>query len=243
MRKKMKTKCLLLTYCLLVLSGCGEGYSPFKIEKAEFFDKVKTVGLLPVSLQVEVHDEEKSKSLLEENIQQKLRDVGFSIIPSSEYKAIYDNLKEAIGPLYDPNTGNLLKEKYDSLKEHTKREYLSKHKVDAFVYPSVVVVKAEWRYNRAIWHGVEEPSTGKSGFLATLAAPQAYGTLPALSLRIGIGETNDEIYYLNYGGIQLCSWVQGRTFVDVPQNQLLADETKVINSIDIAMDPLLDRSE
>lgn len=236
----MKTKCLLLMCCLLFLSGCFEQYNPFKIEKTEFFDKVKTVGLYPASIQVEVDDEGKRKNLLEENIQQKLRDVGFASIPSSEYKAIYDNLKEAVGPLYDPNTGELLKEKYDSLKEHTKREYLARHKVDAFVYPAVVIVKAEWRGNIAQWHGVEEPSTGKSGILATLSAPQAYGTLPALSLRIGIGDPGGDIYYLNYGGIQLCSWVHGRSFIDVPQNQLLTDEAKIIKSIDIAMDPLLD---
>ena len=57
----MKKTCLLLVISLLILGGCSEPYNPFKIEKEEFFNKVKTVGITPLIVQVEIDDVEERK--------------------------------------------------------------------------------------------------------------------------------------------------------------------------------------
>jgi hypothetical protein len=242
----MKKLALSFIISQLFFAGCTPTatYNPFKITKEEFRSKVKTVGLIPVYIQVPVGDPNKAKAEFEAGITEKLKACGLAVIPSSEYQNIYNQFKDALGPMFDPCTGRVIEEKRKTLKDHSMREYLTKHNVDALVYPGIVVVKAEWNYNLAKWDGAEEPSTGKEGFWANMAAPQAYGTVPALSLRILISNTNDDSYYLNYGGIQLCSWVgTGHNFVEVPESELLAKQEKNNKSIDIAFGPLLQKPE
>jgi hypothetical protein len=239
----MKKIFLVLILNSLFLGGCSEPYNPFRIEKAEFFKKVKVIGMKPVRIKIDVPDAEKRKKEFEDNLQKKLEESGFTVIPASNYEEIHKTLKKTIGPMYDPYSGKISEEKLETLLEHTKQEYLKKYKVDAILIPGIIVVKALWNHNHAAWHGTEEASTGKEGFWAALSSPSAYGTLPALSLLVAIENVNKELYYLNYGGIQLCSWVSGHDFIDVPKNTLLSYEDKNSKSVDIAIEPLLKKLE
>lgn len=239
----MRAVPILLTLAMLYGCATAPPYKPFKVEREQIIQEVRTIGLMGVSLPGKFDKEDQIMAEFESYITEKLTDGGFQVIPSKRYAEIYESMKASVGQLYDPNTGQLLKEKHDALVEHAKREYRSKYDPDALLYSLIRVFKASWSANRARWHGVDEPTTGKKGFWADVSGPSAYGTIPGLSLVVVLRNPQENEYYVNFGGIQLLQWVKGRDFVDVPQNQLLADSERNRRSVEIALAPLLGEEE
>jgi hypothetical protein len=229
----------LLFCCVVLFSGCATPYNPFKSSREEIIAKVKTIGMMPVQIVIDVEAPEAKKKEFENEIIRRLEAKDYKVIPPDEYKAIYEPLKESMGAMYDPHTGKLLEEKKKALQEHARREYLSRYDVDAILRSGVIVVKASWHGNHASWDGTKEASTGKKGIWADLTASGWKGTIPALSVAVVLQNRNRENYFVNYGGIQLYRLFRGGDFIDVPKHQLLADSSKNINAVAIALNPLL----
>lgn len=235
----MRIVTILLT--IVMFSGCASTppYNPFKVEPEKLIQEIRTIGLVPMALQVELDNEDQMKAEFESYITEKLKNGGYQVIPSKRFSEIYESMKTTIGPMYDPNTGKIIKEKHDALLKHAKREYRTKHDPEALLFCSIIVAKAYWSGNKARWHGVNEPTTGESGFWAEISTAQSYGTIPGLSLLVVLKDWKENEYYVNAGGIQLLKWLKGSSFVDVPQNQLLVDSDRNRRSVDIALAPLL----
>ena len=221
----------------------GVPHRPPAVDEDNFADGVRTIGLMPFPIALEVVDLEKRREEFEATLIEELQDAGYSVVPSSAYIKTYEALKEVMGPLYDPATGEKLADKHDVLIDHTRREYLNAHDVDVLAYPAIVVAEARWNANVASWHGARESSTGKEGVWANLMAPSAYGTMPALSFRLVITDLYGEPCFLGFGGIQLCSRLSGMSFVDVPAYELLTDQEKNIRSVDLACQNLPSRAD
>lgn len=218
-------------------------YRPQEITAKTLRDKAKTIGVIPLFLPDGVVEPDKRKEEFEQTLVAKLTEAGFTVVPPSAYEAIHEFMKRTLGALYDPNTGKPIEERQDLVVRHSLREYIRTHRIDALAYPALITVAANWRENRAEWHGVREASTGREGFWADMAAPSAYGTIPALSFRMHILSAYGQLCYLGVGGIQLCSRVAGGRFVDVPTHELLTDSAKNERSVDIACRALLKESE
>ncbi len=218
-------------------------YRPLPVTAETLRDKAKTIGVLPLFLPDGVIEPDKRKEEFEQTLVAKLTEAGFTVVSPSAYEAIYESLKKAMGPLYDPNTGKPIEDRHEVVVKHAFREYVRTHRIDAMAYPALITVAAKWRENWAEWHGVREASTGKEGFWANMAAPSAYGTIPALSFRMHITSIYGELCYFGVGGIQLCSRVAGGGFVDVPVHELLTDSAKNERSVDIACQALLKETE
>lgn len=237
-----KTSFLILLLCAVtLLNGCvtTPSYNPFKISREEVISKVKTIGVMPIQIMIEGESLEAKKKEFENEIILQLEEKGYKVITPNQYEAIYEPLRESMGAIYDPNTGKLLEEKTKVLQEHAKREYLSYYDVDAILHSGVILVTASWYRNTATWHGTTEATTGKEGFWANFTAPSAYGKIPALSFAVSLQNTNGEEYFTNFGGIQLVQQLSGGNFINVPQYQILADSSKNLNAVAIAMNPLL----
>ncbi len=215
-------------------------YRAPEISAEDFRDKIKTIGLMRVGVPDDISEMEKRQEEFEAAVTDKLKDLGFRVIPSKAYTDIYESFKGAMGDFFDPTTGEPLEGKHEVLLDHVNREYLASHHVDALAYAAVIVVKAQWDMNIARWHGIRESSTGKDGFWGAMSAPSAYGTLPALSFGLVITSLYDEPCYIGYGGIQLCSRVHGNSFINVPVYELLADPEKNAQGVDIACHGLFD---
>lgn len=218
-------------------------YRPLEVDAKTLRDKAKTIGVIPLFLPDGVVEPDKRKEEFEQTLVAKLTEAGFTVVPPSAYEAIHESMKKTLGALYDPNTGKPIEERQDLVVRHALREYVRTHRIDAVAYPALITVAANWQMNRAEWHGVREASTGKEGFWADMAAPSAYGTIPALSFRTHIMSTYGELCYLGFGGIQLCSRVAGGRFIDVPTHELLTDSAKNERSVDLACQALFKESE
>lgn len=239
----MRIVCSLITGTIILIIGCAPPYNPYKIDKKDFASKIHTVGIMPVSIDshakvINTDEKERKFELL---IESMLRNAGFQVVPCSQYRSVYQPIKENIGPLYDANTGEPIQTKREMLLDYSKREYLSKNKVDALVWPDVISTKAYWASIKASWDGAQELVVmGKDGLLERIMTSNFTGSLPALSLRITIAEPNGQPLFVNSGGIQLLAWLtlSGR-YQDVPRENLLANLQRNQKSVELACKPLM----
>jgi tetratricopeptide (TPR) repeat protein len=212
------------------------------VTKEDFREKAKTVGIMPVVVPEGISNPEKRQAEFEATLTEQLEQAGFEVVPSSVYRALYEATRKTMGAVYDPNTGEQLEERHDTVVEYAQREYMAAYKIDLLAYPALVTVAARWSANRAAWHGVQEASTGKEGFWGAMMAPSAYGTMSALSFRLVLANAYGDVCLVSYGGIQLLSRVAGRGFTSVPAHELLVDPAKNARSVEIACKALKERT-
>src|SRR5579862_6515071 len=67
----------------------------------------KRVGLLPAYLPQGFGQREDIKATLESKASEALRQAGFEVVGSDDYKAAYERFSRQLGGLYDPLTGAL----------------------------------------------------------------------------------------------------------------------------------------
>jgi hypothetical protein len=229
---------------LLLLNGCATtpSYNPFSVAKKDIYATVDVIGLVPFYSQIKVYDLDTKLAAMEEQATSKLETAGFQVIPSSEYKKIYDEVKKVVGPIYDPDTGELNKENKKALDEQTLEKYLIQHgEVDALMYGGIDRVKANWYANNTSWHGANEPTSGEEDFWVSFGLSNFSGTIPALSFSTYIERTDKTRLYSLYGGVQLAKWYRAGEFVDVPENLVLSDEVKINTGIARSMNALVSK--
>src|SRR5882672_10257319 len=153
----------------LVGAGCATqaAYNPFKITQDDFYGRVKIIALAPVLIPGDVENPEPAAAKFESLIQAKLRDAGFSVVPSREYAEIFKRMAQTVGGYFDPVTGRRDESKSKMVREYTLREVNMKFNASAVLYPIVRVVKATFAGGRAKWDGVTDP-TATGGFMALL---------------------------------------------------------------------------
>lgn len=231
---------IMLFACLIAFStGCAvTPYDPFVKSRSEIFDTVKIVSMRPVTL-ADFDRKDEVAARYEALITERLEGAGFTVIPSSEFLSIWDPMVEQLGGLFDPVTGEADQEKLDAVRSHTTNELIAKFNIDGFVRPRIDVIQASWSGNTAIWDGVKDETSGKSGFWAALAMSDRYGSISALSLIIPLFGTSGEVYYVGRGGIQLFAHLQGGKFVQVPESMWFVEPERDVNAVRIACAPLL----
>lgn len=143
MRKLTITTCSGLVL-LLSLMSCATTplYNPLSVSKEEIYATVDVIGPVPFYSQIKAEDLDAKLAAMEDEVTARLESAGFQVVPSSQYKKIYEKAKETIGPMYDSKTGELDKEKNKILEEQTQEEYLGQFtEVDAFFIGGIVFDK------------------------------------------------------------------------------------------------------
>lgn len=231
----------LLLIFIFVASGCATTqppYNPFKIPEAEFRDKIHTIALSPVILPDGLEEPDNVKEKFESLINAKLRGMGFTVVPSKEYSAVWKQMTEQLGGYFDPVTGKRDETKYKAVRTHSLREMNTKFKADAILHSIVRVVQARFSSNTARWDGVTENIQASGGtWKALLVGPQ-HGTIGALSLGVFIEDPNEVPMYSDAGGLQAVAKLSGTTFIPIPQAELFKDEVRNANAVNIALDGL-----
>jgi hypothetical protein len=242
----MRSPSLFSTYLALALtaSGCAATtpYNPFKIPPEDIKAKVKVVALAPINFPTDIDDPEPVKAKFESLVTAKLQEGGFTVVSSAEYGAIWKQMTEQLGGFFDPMTGKRDEQKYKTVREHTLREVGSKTKADALLDFAVVGVKTNFAANRASWHGTTEYLV-QGGALTAFLIGSSSGTVGALSLFVALSDINGVNMYTNAGGIQVLSKLSGRNFVTVPRHELFADEERNRQAVNIALNPLIGKTD
>jgi hypothetical protein len=240
----MVRQSLFITIIIAALIGGGcattAPYNPFKVTQEEIYAKTKTIALTPVVVPGDLTDPEALKAKFESLLEAKLREAGFLTVPSKEFAEIWKRMTEQVGGYFDPISGKRDESKLKTVREHTYRELSTKFNADACLHSNIRVFKINWSGTTARWHGASE-SIMPAGqqVLEVLVGINRYGTVPALSLTVSLQDTNEVNLYLNSGGIQLVSKLSGSKFVPVPIYQLLLNEERNLNAVNIALGPFI----
>ncbi len=234
---------LLLTVVIALIEvGCATTipYNPFKTDQNEFYVNTKTIALSPCVVQIEASEQVIAK--FELLIGNKLREAGFSVLPSKEYRDIWKHNVDQIGAIFDPITGKKDDSKLKVIQEQCYKELAGKLNVDAVLISRILIVKAPFSQYVARWDGTEESFDIRHGVIKFLDTSITTGTVPALSLGITIKDIHGTPVYVNWGGIQVLT-KRSPKFVPVPKNELLVDEERNVAAVNIALDPLIRKAE
>ena len=235
-----KVPLLALVAFFFVSCATTAPYNPFKIAKEEIYGKVERVALVPVVVPEDLEDPGSVKAEFDSLIEAKLREAGFSVVPSEAYSKIWEQAIEKVGGCFDPITGKPDKAKLKTVQEQCHHQVCTKFNADALLYPSIVLVKANFHYNRATWDGVEE-NIGPKGWKGFFAGDYQ-GAVGALSLKVALQDVHGAGMYLNRGGIQTLAKISGGQFVPVPQEELIANKERNNSAVEIALGPLARKS-
>jgi hypothetical protein len=231
----------------VALAGCATAvpYDPYQIPEPQFREKVRRIALAPIVVPPQLGVAEPAKLAFDALIEAKLREAGFATYPAKEWGEVFGRVQKEAGGVFDPNTGRPDDAKIKLIWEKTAAEVRNRFQLDAVLLPRVQVVNADWRSASANWDGVSEMLASGMGLLG---APNAFGTMPALSLvvSIGAGDSEATAYYRHRGGIQVLEKLtpiserfSGKIFAPVPPEQLLADAERNRGAVDVALGPLL----
>jgi hypothetical protein len=204
----------------------------FKMPQNEFYEKIKTIALSPLTIPENFPNKESSKLSIESLLEAKLIQAGFSIISSRVVEDIRKRMAEQVGGYVDTVTGKLNKPKFEAVRDHSRQELSFKFKVDAILYSNLQAVNARLSEGFAWWDGVSEP-----------IAYGYRGSIKALSLLVVIQDMNGVELYVKRGGFQVLEKIAWRTVIPVPQDELLTREERKATSVNVALGSLLKRPE
>ncbi|HKE42976.1 MAG TPA: hypothetical protein VKB41_00415 [Steroidobacteraceae bacterium] len=228
--------------------------SNFEVPRADLMSTVKTIGIMPIVVAEEVPDKDTVAARYEAEIAARLTSAGFAVVPASAMREVRERNQAALGGLYDPMTGQRIKEKVDALNEFSSHEYLATHQVDALLQPAIALRSAPFNVGKASWDGVVDSSsgpdrTGFSHFMATLAAGgvDVEGRLPALSFVVRLTDAGGKLLYSGAGGLQLLSYSRVTVVkmlsttrqLPVDPKFIMTDPARDARALSIALDPLV----
>ncbi len=232
---------------VVALTGCATAppYNPFQISEERFRTTVKRIALAPIVVPLELGISESTKLRFDSLIEAKLKDAGFDTFPAKNWGEVMERILLEVGGVFDPRTGSPDETKVKTVLARTGNEIRGRFQFDAVLLPRVHVVKADWGSAWANWDGVREALA--SG-LGTLGAPNARGTIPALSLVVSVGGPDPDApaLYRQRAGIQVLQKLTpfperifGKMFVPVPQDELLTNDERNRAAVEIALGPLV----
>ena len=223
----------------------------FKVPRSEILSTVKTIGVMPVIVSVEVPDADGVASRYESEIVARLAGGGFSVTPPSAMREIRERAKATLGGFYDPITGRPNKEKLDAFNEFSVTEYRASHKIDALLQSAIALRSAEFNFGKASWDGVTDSSSGRSTFgdiMMSMTGVTASGHIPALSFMVRLGDGGGKLLYEGAGGLQVLGYarvgfksnvlVTTRT-LDVGAKYIMTDPARDARALSLALDPLV----
>jgi hypothetical protein len=220
----------------LFLAGCAAKVppDPFQVPRSHF-DAIRTIAMAEVGLPDGVLESDRVKSRIRQLISDELSAAGFTVIPNSEVRRVWDEIRDAAGPLYDPVTGQI-----DSVKAVAMtaeyRAALQDLGADAFLDPDVLVVRAAFGGGQARWDGTSQMVQS----LVSRLMLQKQGVLPALSVCVKIYEgPGAPMLYHHHGGLEVLA---DHNLKGVPASQLFSDDARTAQAVTLALAPLRDRA-
>lgn len=215
-----------------------------EVDRAAIHAAIKTVGVMPILVPGYLPDADGIAKRYETEVQARLKAAGFQVVSPDVMREIEARLARSMGGLYDPMTGDAVKEKVESHERFARSEYLAANKVDGFVRMAIVRRTAHSYGMTASWDGVEERVTGQSAFVSVMtraAAGLGDGTVGALSFVLVLEDRDEKALYSGIGGLQLTSYIRNGfapKHVDVDPKHLLTDPARDARAFAVVLDPL-----
>lgn len=230
---------------LLLISCCALTSSPlyaasddaYKINKRDFNKQVETIALAPPEAPDWMNMPDRVKTAIEQQITKALSRKGFKVLPSSELQKIRDTMQQQVGGYQQPD-GTPDPDKILAVREHSLRELLFRHPVDAVLGINIRLVAAPFENDKAEWDEITQKVQKTDDSLYDLMTGGKYsGNIGASSLRLSVWDRSENLLYSNAGGIELVMKRNGKKLLQLPAEQLFLDEKRIQSAVKIALKP------
>ena len=239
-------RCPTVTAMLLVLSMLvsfttpavhAADDSPYLIAKKDFRKRIRMVSLSPVSVAPGLTLSDEYRELLEEEATKRLSKQKLELVPIEPYAELRTLFAEKIGGITNAE-GVMMPGRRALVWDHAKREMRHRYPVDAFAELSLRPVTATFSDDRAEWDGVKQKVQSSGDGFSLFGGKNYQGTIAALSFQLAVFGRNDELLFVNRGGIEVMQAREGAKLVVLPETSLLKDPKKLKKSVQLAFKPL-----
>jgi hypothetical protein len=231
-----------LFFLTLVIAGCSSkprvaSTDPFIEPQKSFKKSVKILAVAPVEIPPGLPDPKPVADEFSSLIDKELNRYGYTVIRPQDYTAAWNKVTEEMGDLSLLGSGERDEAKMCEAMARTMESLGANFKLDAVVFPSIVVVEATFGAGRAVWDGAEQ-KIETAGAMESFFAGSQRGVVGALSLKLSIRDAKGNPLFVNSGGIEVLSKMAGKAFVNVPREELFTDKERIQGAVEIAIKPL-----
>jgi hypothetical protein len=203
----------------------------------EFRKNVKILAVAPLGVPEGLADPALLMTEFSSAIDDELQKYGYSVVRPQRYETIWKKLSEQSDDFRDPVTHERDDVEMTKAMLQTLEQLDADFELDGVVFPSIVLVKAEFAAGTAVWDGVEQKIETGGAMTSFLSGAQR-GEIGALSLSVCIRGKDGEPIFLNAGGIEVLSKMDGKEFVSVPRQSLFSDTERNRRAVTTALKPL-----
>jgi hypothetical protein len=222
----------------------------FTVPRAEVLSTVKSIGIMPVIVTSAVSDARDVAARYESDIVVRLTSAGFTVIPPSAMREIRERTMSTLGGVYDPITGEPIKEKVEAFYQSSADEYLATQKVDGILGCEIAVRSAHFAYGSMRWDGVEDSITGESAWANFWkeSTVDLEGKIPTLSLIVRLQDAKEKSLYVGVGGLQVLGYwnnlskpigLRKERLMGLDPKFIMTDPARDARALSLALDPLL----
>lgn len=191
------------------------------------------IALTPIDVAASLNMPDSVKQLLESEIIRRLEKKGYKVTKPQIMQSIRDNMSNLM------NTSSLNNEQKLAVREHSYRELLYRHPVDAVVSMRVQAIAAPFQDDKAEWDGVSQKIKHKGdGLLKIITGTNYGGHIAASSLKITFWDRKQQVLYHWGGGIEVLMQRNAKKLEYLPASALWQKEKRVKNAIKLALKPL-----
>lgn len=171
-------------------------------------------------------------------IERYLADRGLTVVSAREFEQYSTPKIQEIGGYFDPYTGERIDEKYRAVREYVYGKLAETHKVDAYLYPRVVVVEAMQKGTSAEWDGTKVKLL--EGFLnLMLNNASNQRSIDALTLRATLRDAQDATLYEGRGGLELLVRHGKQGYENLGPDDVLHDAAANQHAVEVALEDLV----
>lgn len=218
------------------LSGCIARLPEkpaLRVGAADFRQRIHTLCLLPARLQIAIPDKQTTLERLELDITDKLKGAGYAVVGPQQTADLYNQALTAQSGAYDPHSGERDSARYEATRAQARQALKVQLGCDATVSVTLALVSVPFMSGKATWDGV---SYSFGNYDST-------GWISGLSLWIAIHDLDNQELYFNTGGIETLATLEtgffSSEFKPIDTEQLLVDQTRLLQAINLALGPLL----
>jgi hypothetical protein len=207
------------------------------MSKGEFKRNVKILAVAPLEIPEGLPDAAPVVNEFSSMIDEELNRYGYSVVRPQQYEATWKKVSGESGDFRDPTSGERDEAGISQAMFRTLDELRADFELDGVLFPSIIVVEAAFGVGTAAWDGVEQRiETG--GPVTGFFSGSQRGVIGALSLRVSIRDKGGKELFLNSGGIEVLSKIDGKAFVSVPRQELFTDKERNRVAVATALKPL-----
>jgi hypothetical protein len=216
--------------------------------RAEVLKAIRRVGILPPVVPAFSQRADLADTLVLKTAD-ALRQAGFEVTGPVDFEAARQKLLRQVGGIYDPKTGAQDAARAQAVTTNARREYIEQDHLDALVALAVSPRLAAVRSDLVEWDGARERRDGghPPRLIDQYFAGRTYytGELSGFSLRLQLINSEGQVVYDRYGGIQLNAYYRpegspdGIEILFVPEESLFRDDRRIERAVRATVMPLL----